>query len=296
MLRRSFLVLLTTAGLASAQAAAEPERAPSRVHAIGASVSGGFRDGPLTGAAEPGDTVSMQHLLKAWCGEHARATAHPAMAMQMMFTNPEAIGSQQVKGALAAEADAVVAVDFVFWYAYGPVGGDELEERSAKFAKGLAQVAKLEMPVLLGDLPDMKGAARRMLDPKWIPSQAVLAQLNARLATFAAKHTNVRILPIADAVRRMKTEGIALPLEDGEVTARPGALLQGDQLHANRLGMAYLGFTMQDSLRALFPEDHALRAQQWTFAQFVEACGAEDELAALRAAPAAAGAEGAGGK
>ncbi|MEO6597535.1 MAG: hypothetical protein ABIP94_22555, partial [Planctomycetota bacterium] len=66
----------------------------------------------------------------------------------------------------------------------------------------------------------------------------------------------------------------------------PGALLQGDRLHATRLGMAFLGLSLQEQLRALFPEGHALHAQTWTFLQFVEACGAEGDLEVVRAAAA----------
>jgi hypothetical protein len=298
-LRRSFLVLLTTAGLAFAQsepttpakpADPAPLIAPAtlRVHVIGASVSGGFRDGPLTGATETGDTVTMHHLVKAWCGEHARVTAHPELAMLGMFQNPTGIGEQQVQGTLKLKADAVVAIDFPFWFAYGAVRGDELEARSARFAKGLALLARIEAPVLVGDLPDMQGAARRMMRPEWIPSPDVLKQLDAQLARFAAEHPNVRIVPLAAMVQRMKTEGLELPLAGGPVATLPGALLQGDKLHANRLGMALLGFTIQDALRAMFPEGHALRAQQWPLDRFVAACGAEDELEACKAAAKAA--------
>jgi hypothetical protein len=50
-------------------------------------------------------------------------------------------------------------------------------------------------------------------------------------------------------------------------------LLQEDRLHPTRLGMALLGYSLQDPLRELFPADHALSKQKWTFAQFVEAAG-----------------------
>ena len=78
MLRLSSLVVswwLVGASFAQEPAVA-PAAEPKLVHlrVIGASVSGGFKDGPLTGATEPGDTVSMHHLLKAWCGDQAKAS------------------------------------------------------------------------------------------------------------------------------------------------------------------------------------------------------------------------------
>ncbi len=291
------LLLLSACSLAPGQgttpaAATKPpmpgdspaQPATPRVHVIGASLSGGFRDGPMTGATERGETVSMQQLLKAWCGEHARATSQPPLEMMSMFTNPQDIGERQLQAALKAKPDAVVAVDFPFWFAYGIVQGDEDAARRARFEQGLALLAQLDVPVIVGDLPDMHGAARRMLSPAQIPSRDVLKALNERLAAFAKEHTNVRLVPIAELTRVMKEQGAVLPLADGPVTTAPGALLQGDKLHPDRLGMALLGFTLQDALRALFAEDHPLRAQQWTFAQFVTACGAEEQLEAVQGA------------
>lgn len=293
-LRPLFAVLLTL-GCVLAQDAAPVAKKP-RLHVIGASVSGGFRDGPMTGAAEQGDSVTLQHVLKAWCGEHARATTHGPLEMMAMFTNPEQIGERQLQATLKAKPDAVLAIDFPFWFAYGYVdGADESKARRERFAKGLAMLAQLDVPVVVGDLPDMHGAARRMLNPAQIPSPAVLKELNAQLAAFVASHANVRLVALADTVKVMKTDGASLPLATGPLPTPPGALLQGDKLHANRLGMAFLGFTLQPALRELFPKDHPLHEQAWTFEQFVVACGAEAELESLRA-PAKQPATGAAGK
>lgn len=288
MLRLSSLVVswwLVGASFAQEPAVA-PAAEPKLVHlrVIGASVSGGFKDGPLTRATEPGDTVSMHHLLKAWCGDQAKASTHSSTAMMLMFTAPERIGGEQVKAVQKAKPDAVVAVDFPFWFAYGNVGGDEGQARRALLQKGLELLAALEMPVVIGDLPDFQGAAVRMLAPSQIPSAPVLQQLNADLAAWVGKHANVRQVPLAATVAQMKTAGVVLPLASGPLQTPPGALLQGDRLHANRLGMAFLGHTLQPTLQQLFAADHPLRKQAWTFEQFVAACGAEADLEALRAA------------
>jgi len=78
------------------------------------------------------------------------------------------------------------------------------------------------------------------------------------------------------------------------VKTPPGALLQEDRLHATRLGMAFLGHAIQEDLRRSFPDDHALRARQWTFEQFVVAAGAESDLEVVVAAAKGAKAEPAG--
>lgn len=287
------LVLCLAVGIAQAPAAGGPAGVPAaapaaskpRLHVIGASVSGGFRDGPMAGAAVTGDTVSLQHVLKAWCGEHAVATTHPTLQMMGMFTNPPQIGSQQVAGAQRAKATGVLAVDFAFWFAYGYVdGADEAKARSERLARGLELLDGLTGPLVLGDLPDMTGASPRMLKPAQIPGVELQAALNAQIAAYAKARPHVRLVPLSTLLRQLKTDGVDLPLADGSLRAQPGALLQGDQLHANRLGMAYLGWFLQPTLRGLFAAEHPLAKQAWTFEQFVAACDADDDLAAVRAA------------
>lgn len=295
MLRTALAVLsLCCLSLPAQDRAETPKKL--RVHVIGASVSGGFRDGPQTGAEETGDSITMQHLLRRWCGDHARATTHGTIQMMLMFTDPLRIGEEQLEGVRKAEPDVVVAIDYLFWFAYGYVGdGDEAELRAERLEQGLELLGSLSMPVVIGDLPDMAGAARRMLSPRQIPSPEMLARLNERLRAWAADRPNVHVVALAETVRQMRTEGVALPLAGGPLPTAPGALQQADKLHANRLGMALLGLRMQDALRACFPDGHPLAQRQWTFEQFVEAAGAEGDLELQREA-AAATAEATSGK
>ena len=289
----AFAVLCVSCGIARSQppAATSPAAEPAiaRVHVIGASVSGGFRDGPFSGAKEPGDSVTLQHVLKAWCGEVAQVSTHPTLQMMAMFKDPLDLGQKQIQGAKKAKADYVVAIDFPFWFAYGYFGeGDEARQRTERHRKGLELLASLEVPVLVGDLPDMQGAARRMLSPAQIPSPELLARLNQQLVTFVQAHPQLRVVPLAALVATMKDQGVTLPLASGPLRTLPGALLQGDRLHSNRLGMAYLGLQLQPAMQALFPVEHPLHKQTWTIEQFITACGAEDELEHARAAAAKA--------
>jgi hypothetical protein len=282
----------------AAQGAA-PVPKPLRVHIVGASVSGGFEDGPATGATEQGESVPLVAVLKAWAGDDARVTTHNPLRMQGLFLDPPKLGAEQIEGALRAKPDVLVAFDFPFWFAYGHVDrggeGGEAKARADRLAGGLDLLARLDVPMLVGDLPDMQGAARRMLSPRQIPAPDLLEQLNAQLAAWAAARPNVHLVPLGSLVRTMKDQGVELPLADGSLRTPPGALLQGDRLHATRLGMAFLGLSLQGPLCAAFPAGHPLRQRAWTLAQFVEATGAGPELDLLRAnlagprAPAAGG-------
>ena len=281
----SFSVLLVSSLPAQDAAVPAAAKKPLRLHVIGASVSGGFRDGPTFGAEEQGDSVTLHQMVKAWVGEHARATTHNTVEMTAMFTDPARIGKTQVDAARKAKPDVLSAIDFPFWFAYGFVPGeDEAKARGELLTSGLDMLAQFEVPVLIGDLPDMQGAAKRMLNPRQIPRPEVLRKLNEQLEAFVKAHPNFRIVPLAATVQTLKVDGATLPLASGPLQTAPGALLQEDRLHATRLGMALLGYTIQDMLRATFPADHPLHAQKWTFEQFVEVAGAGDELEALRIA------------
>jgi hypothetical protein len=255
---------------------------PLHVHVIGASVSGGFRDGPMTGAQRLNDTVTLQALLRPWCDEQGSVTIHKTPQMLLMFTNPQKIGTDQVEAAGKQEPDVLLAIDFPFWFAYGYVNGDEAEARRERLAKGLELLARFPVPVLIGDLPDMQGAAARMLNPRQIPSPELLGALNQQLRAFAKARPNWQVVPLAEAVRTMKHQGVTLPLREGPRPTPPGALLQDDHLHANRLGMAYLGHVLQPFLVAAVGQ-HPLAQRAFTFEQWVAAAGAEDELASLPA-------------
>lgn len=288
MLRSILAVFTLFLATLPAQDAASPPK-QLRVHVIGASVSGGFRDGPNFGAEEQGDSVTMQELLRKWVGGQARVSTHDTTAMTLMFLDPLGTGADEIAGVVKAKPDLVVGADFLFWFAYGFVDADrpESEARAERLQKGLDLLATLAMPVLVGDLPDMTGAERRMLKPRQIPSPEVLLQLNSQLKAFVAAHDHLHLLPLSEIVAAMRTQGVALPLADGPLPTPPGALQQADKLHANRLGMAYLGLLLQEPLARMFPADHPLRTQTWTFDQFVEAVRAEADLELLREAAAA---------
>ncbi|GAB4160654.1 MAG: hypothetical protein Fur0037_27520 [Planctomycetota bacterium] len=283
---------LFVAGPVAGQAAAEkPRPEPFRLYVIGASVSGGFEDGPLTGAEERGDSVPISSVLKVWVGPiGGRVASFPPLAMQGLFEDPEGIGEKEIAAAIRSRADLVVGIDYLFWFGYGRIRGrSEREERLAKLERGLALLDRLPGTVLIGTFPDMSGAAPRMLAPSWIPSPGVLDALNARLGAWAAEHDGangrkgprVLLFPLGDLVEAMKRDGLDLRVGDTLRRCPPGSLLQGDRLHANRLGMAWLGFRIQEFVRESLGADHPLSRPSLSLEQFADAISAAGDLEAL---------------
>ena len=282
--RLSKAVLILLVSLAIPAASLRAQVAPKHIHVIGASVSAGFEDGPFAGAKVAGDSIPLQKVLKSWSGGVVKVTTHPMLEMCYTFSDPVKIGKKQIDRAKVKKADMVVAVDFPFWFAYGYVRGDEAKARLGRLEQCLTLLASLDVPVIIGDLPNMKGAALRMLKPRQIPSEELLAKLNARMAKFAADNEKVTIVPISNIVKQLKVDGVKLPFEDGGLQTAPGALLQEDQLHVTRIGMALLTYQLQATLRAHFPAGHVLHEQEWTFDEFAAAVSADDELQMLREA------------
>ncbi|MFT4512372.1 MAG: hypothetical protein ACI89X_003916 [Planctomycetota bacterium] len=278
MLARSKFAALLLLAAASVPATLSAQDAPRHIHIIGASVSGGFEDGPLTGAKTKGDSVSMLHILKKWSDGEVKVTSHSVMDMWFLFQDPIKKGQKQVQLAKRKKADLVVAIDFPFWFGYGYVRGEKSKARMARLETGLGYLKELNVPIIIGDFPNMKGAKIRMLNPRQIPTEATLKLLNARLKKFAADNKNVTLVAMAQIVKALKVDGVMLPLKDGELKTGPGALLQEDQLHATRLGMALMTFQMQETLRAHFPKKHPMHEQKWSFEEFADAAGADLEL------------------
>jgi len=121
-----------------------------------------------------------------------------------------------------------------------------------------------------------------MISPRQIPAPDILLQLNRRIVGWAAERPLVHLFPVGHEVRVMKEQGIELPLEDGKFHSPPGSMLQGDRLHPNCLGMAWVGFRLQQEIAKALDEERAAALPQWTIDEFVELCGAEMELEDLQ--------------
>ncbi len=269
--------------------AGEATRALTRIHVIGASVSGGFEDGPLFGAEREGDSIALYRVWQRWAGDRARVSTHAPVEMCGMFRDPSRIGRREIDVARRKRPDVVLAVDFLFWFAYGYVAGDEALARRQRLQEGLSLLDELDVPMVLGDLPDMRGAATRMLRPAQVPSATVLAALNEQVRAFAEERPEVALVPLSEMVSELRVTGVTLPLSRGAVKTAPLALLQPDQLHANRLGVAYVAFRLQRAVQQRLPPAHPLARRAWSFDDFVEAAGAVDQPALSAPAGGASG-------
>lgn len=216
---------------------ADPALLLGDVAVIGASASAGFglEARPLT------EHPDLGHFLSAAIQvPDAELTNHSS---DLFFLSPVESAERQLS---AGEGELWVALDFLFWFAYGPHTD---AERVELFERGLELLELIEEPLLVGDLPHMVNADQSMLAPLWIPKREILDQLNQRLLAWAAESPTRLVVPLAKWAERQREPGLDLALRGLEWSAADkGRLLQADGLHPSREGTAALALLALDRL------------------------------------------------
>lgn len=234
------------------QAPAAP--APIRVAVIGASASAGFGC-VLRETRDDGgyaNSFRLIEMVRLACPELDILTSD--MSSGFFFMAPVRNGARAAARALQFAPDCVIAIDFLFWYGYGDDDAegrplDDESDRLAKFERGLAELARFDMPVLVGDMPDMSPAVGKMLSRRQMPAAETLAKLNARLAEWALARPNVRVVPLA-RMQRQLMEDRALEIDGVRLVSTPERpLLQKDELHPAPMGMAGLACAVASELK-----------------------------------------------
>jgi hypothetical protein len=231
----------------------EAKEAPppwTRLYVAGASVSAGFGLDPDLPPLSAAPRVSFAHVVEA----SLRGAHEPvgSAASLWWFVSPGASAERAVGEARAARATALVALDYLFWCAYGP--GDE-DARLARLERALAPLAGFEGPVLLGDLPDLRAAGvdPLYLPPSAIPTRATLERLDRRLRAWARGRPGVVLVPVAETTRRL-VAGEAFEVRGNRYGADARArLFQADNLHTTLAGSALLWVVALDAWLAADP-------------------------------------------
>ncbi len=197
---------------------APPPVTAAHVAVVGASVSAGFAAPRLAAAFEA-----------------AGAEVVTDAADLAMFIDPLARGRAQVAQVTAAAPTLVVALDFLFWFAYQV---DQPAGRRASLERGLALLAPITAPLAVGELPDMRTAHPRLITPAAVPTPAELAAMNARIRAWAAARPDTVVVPLHAWIAPLAAGG-EIELSPGEVVPAH-ELVFVDGLHANALGLWYL--------------------------------------------------------
>ncbi len=241
---------------------------PIRVAFIGASATAGFgcvlkeqrEDGPYTCG------FCLKDMVQLACPQLELLTSD--LSSSFFFMDPLEAGARSAKRAQAFQPDCVVALDFLFWFAYGDdaPGGTRVsseEDRAAKFELGLKELEQFTAPVIVGDLPNMSSAVGKMLSRTQMPDVQTLAQLNTRLKEWAKTHANVRVIALSSMLEEINREHHQAATQSNASNASGAKqrtqsanstgleLLQRDDLHPAPRGLARLACAVANELNAV---------------------------------------------
>lgn len=250
-------LLLAPALLLAPTQDAEPQ-APTpgtpldRVVVLGASVSAGAGN---AAELEVRRDVGLGTFLAATYAKEPEPPAAPTdLGSVYFFADPRANGAKQVEQALEAEPTVVVALDFLFWYAYGERTRRD-PRRARGLEEGLAALERLECPLVLGDLPNIEHALTGagpfggpLVHRGMFPSERERLEMNQRVARWAAERGRVAIVSTSSLVERMKDGGTVELRGDSWTIDEIGVALQKDRLHPTVLGTSWVALHVADAL------------------------------------------------
>jgi len=221
----------------------------NRVIVTGASVTSGFG---LTTPPIKGDLggypITMEHIM-----EGLIVTPHENVELlsdMRFFRNPKAHGEMFIKQIIEYKPTLVVGIDFLFWFAYGSTGlSDPAEYRTEKFEQGLELLSKIDAPIIVGDVPDMRNAIGKMLSDNQVPSEVTLKQLNTRLSVWAKNYSNVTVIPVHDLMESLFNDEDITVLDSTWPSGSQEKLLQEDMLHTTFEGTVIASMMIAELLQ-----------------------------------------------
>ena len=250
MLTSGLVALLSCVGTALA----EPPETAERVAVIGASASDGF--GAYYWRLDDGtrvrDRVDLAELVRSASGE---SLVVADLATAQFFANPAGIGTQIVDRAIRSDPDVVIAIDFLFWFGYGTVGIDARrirtdEDRLAMLEFGLDLLDRIDVPIVVGDIPDMSAASGGVLMPSAVPSEEMRTRINRRIRDWAAERDRVVVFPLSDLHGRLG-RGETIRIGDQLLPAvERDRMLQRDRLHPTLGGLLAIVAELDAVIRA----------------------------------------------
>jgi hypothetical protein len=174
------------------------------------------------------------------------------------FANPGPVARSEVDRAIDAQPSLVLALDYLFWFAYGTVNAEgepmrDGAQRLENLERGLQQLQRIidaGAPIVLGDIPDMRESIGRMLSKAQVPSVETIDQSNERIRAWVRERPSTRLLPLSQIQAGLRGRK---PVNLGGrewVSTDEVPLLQRNQLHPTFVGTVAIASALIDTARA----------------------------------------------
>ena len=176
-----------------------------RIAVLGASATAGYGvvyEFEVDG--EPQKTgVSLTDVLQAANDEEDLVFLD--LSSGLFFMRPISYAQAAANRAQQWDADLILGIDFLFWCVFGSDNGkggalQSEEQRLEKLELGLAILSDIDIPMVIGDVPDMSDINSHLLSRAQRPRPETVAKANARIHEWAKERPNVEIAPLHDLI------------------------------------------------------------------------------------------------
>jgi hypothetical protein len=218
-----------------------------RVAVTGASVTAGY--GLITPPIKcnfGGYPINLKHIVDAMILAPHEEVAY--FGDSMFFAHPVVSGKEIIEKISAYDPTLIIAVDYLFWFAYGDVGLSGEEYRIKKFNEGLSCLENVKSDLLIGNIPDVHKAIGRVLSASHVPTVETIQKMNRMLNLWVLLHQNVTVLDVYTLYGALlddaaiKTDTFTWPAGSKE------KLLQSDLLHMTLEGTVAASLVVADAI------------------------------------------------
>ena len=232
-------------------AAEESKGVFSRPVVIGASLADGFNRDDMFGPGSQNLSFDL-FLDKRILTEHDPIVNKGQV---MFFSDPRKSAKTQLDFVLNYRPSVVFAPDYLFWLFYGVLDGKE-STRLKMLEEGLQLLSKIEVPLVIGNIPDARKAAGRILSAEQMPKVETIATANELIAKWVSSRKATGLLDLSILMAALQG-GQELEVH-GELIApeRTSTFLQADQLHPTKEGTKIIALLALESLQKVAPFDN----------------------------------------
>ena len=218
-----------------------------RVAVTGASVTAGWgvQTPPIKGEFG-GYPINLKHIVDAMILAPHEEVAY--FGEPMFFTRPVVYGSKLIDEITEYDPTLIVAVDYLFWFAYGNVGFAGEKYRINKFKEGLSILENIQAHLIIGNIPDVRKAIGKVLSASQVPAVETIQKMNNMLRSWALLHPKVKVLNVYELYKDLLDDATLTTSSYTWPAGSQEKLLQKDMLHTTFEGTVAVSLVVADAI------------------------------------------------
>ena len=218
-----------------------------RVAVTGASVTAGWglQTPPIKGDFG-GYPINLKHILDAMILAPHEEVAY--FGKSMFFARPVVFGSELIDEITKYDPTLIVAVDYLFWFAYGNVAFSGEKHRIDRFKEGLSILENIQSDLIIGNIPDVRKAIGKVLSASQVPTVETIQKMNNILRSWALLHPNVKVLNVYKLYKALLDDATLTTSSYTWPAGSQEKLLQKDMLHTTFEGTVAASLFVADAI------------------------------------------------